>query len=270
MRSFSRRSRSGDAVDPSAARGHTGRMFPIRDHNPSGRTPYVNNTLIAVNVAVFLICWVALWDPGAQREFYARWALVPALATRDGAWTGLATSMFLHAGFMHLAGNMLFLWIFGDNLEDRLGHAVYLAFYLACGAAGGLAHVLAAPGSPVPTIGASGAIAGVMGGYLLLYPKARVDVLVVFVVIGIFTVPAWAMLGLWFAIQLFQGAATDPSGSGVAYWAHAGGFAAGAALILPLLAKLGGAGFWSRTEGHPPHPEAVYARTRIPRAGGRR
>ena len=149
--------------------------------------------------------------------------------------------MFLHGGLLHLAGNMLFLWIFGDNMEDEMGHVGYLLFYLASGIGAGMAHVLAAPYSAVPTVGASGAIAGVMGGYLLLFPKARVDILFIFIVFfRIFTIPAWIMLALWFGLQIFGGAGANPDEGGVAYWAHAGGFVVGALLTLPVFFRKGG------------------------------
>ena len=183
----------------------------------------------------------------------------------------VVTSMFLHGGWMHLIGNMLFLWIFGDNIEEELGHGGFLAFYLGTGVVAALAHLAADPTSAIPTVGASGAIAGVMGGYLLLFPRARVDVLLILVVIvRILPVPAWAMLGLWFALQIFNGVAVDASLGGVAYWAHAGGFAAGAVAILPTWLRRGGPRFWRLTHGHPPHPEARYARSAVPRVPRRR
>ena len=169
----------------------------------------------------------------------------------------LISAMFLHGGWMHLAGNMLFLWIFGDNLEETLGHWRYLGFYLLCGIVAALAQVMADPNSTVPTVGAPGAIAGVMGGYLLLFPRARVDVLLVFVVFfRVFALPAWVLLVYWFAVQILGGSAADPSGGGVAYWAHAGGFVCGLVLMLPRWPRLGGPRFGARTHGPPPHPEA--------------
>lgn len=243
-------------------------MFPIRDHNPSGRTPYVTYALIAANVAIFVSYWPLFNDPRALSAFYYSYAMTPAIVLQNGTWDTLLTSMFLHGGWMHLAGNMLFLWIFGDNMEDEMGHVGYLVFYLLAGTGAGLAHLLSEPYSGVPTVGASGAIAGVMGGYLLLFPKAKVDILIIIVIIfRILPIPAWIMLGLWFAFQLFSGLTTPTIGGGVAYWAHAGGFIIGIILTLPLFLRLGGPRFWARTEGHPPHPEATYsyARTRIPK-----
>jgi membrane associated rhomboid family serine protease len=163
--------------------------------------------------------------------------------------------MFMHGGWMHLAGNMLFLWIFGDNLEDMFGHVGFLIFYLVCGVAADMAHILPDPNSQVPLVGASGAIAGVMGGYLLLFPKARVDVLLIFIVFfRVFSLAAWIVLMAWFGMQIFSGMNTPTAGGGVAYWAHAGGFVAGVLLSLPIFLKQGGTAFWERTEGHPDHP----------------
>lgn len=243
-------------------------MFPIRDHNPSGRTPYVTYALMAVNIAIFL-GYVGLFaNERAINLFFYDWALIPGRVTAGEGFGGLFTSMFLHGGWLHLAGNMLFLWIFGDNVEDEMGHGRYLLFYLACGMLSGVAHVLSAPFSPVPTVGASGAIAGVMGGYLLLFPKAKVDILFIFIVFfRIFPIPAWIMLAVWFGMQFIGGVGADPSVGGVAYWAHAGGFLVGIALTVPVWLSLGGPAFWSRTHGHPPHPEMRYplSGSRIPK-----
>jgi len=248
-------------------------MFPIRDHNPSERTPYVTYALIAINVVVFLSYWSLFKDPRALNRFFYDWALIPGLLTHEGAYSGLFTMMFLHGGVLHLAGNMLFLWIFGDNIEDKMGHIPYLLFYLTAGIAAGLTQVMAAPNSMVPTVGASGAIAGVMGGYLLLFPKARVDILLIFIVFyRIIAIPAWVMLALWFGLQLFSGIGSNPLTGGVAYWAHLGGFIAGLILTYPLFMRLGGPRFWDQTHGHPPHPEARYryARSHIPKVRRRK
>lgn len=246
-------------------------MFPIRDHNPSSRRPYVVYALIAINAAIFALQLPYMGNDRALAEFWANHALYPALVTEYGDYTGILTSMFLHAGWLHISGNMLFLWIFGDNLEDQMGHVGFLIFYLAAGVAAALAHILAAPHSVVPTVGASGAIAGVMGGYLLMFPKARVDVVVIIVIIfKIFTLPAWVMLGVWFALQVFGGFTASVEGGGIAFWAHAGGFVAGIALALPLWLGRGGAGFWQETHGKPPHPDTVYSPTRVPRVQRRR
>lgn len=242
-------------------------MFPIRDHNPSGRTPYVTYTLIAVNILVFLYSWPLESDPQALNAFYSDYALYPVRISQGGDLQGLFTSMFLHGGFMHLAGNMLFLWIFGDNLEDDMGHFGFTLFYVAGGIGAGLAQVISEPSGTIPTIGASGAIAAVMGGYLLLYPRAKVDILLILIIFfRIFTIPAWVMLGLWFALQLVNGVNIDPETGGVAYWAHAGGFIVGFVLALPLWRRKGGTAYWSETHGHPPHPEAEYrlSRSNVP------
>ncbi|MEL6167674.1 MAG: rhomboid family intramembrane serine protease [Pseudomonadota bacterium] len=241
-------------------------MFPIRDHNPSGRTPVVTYALIAINVLVFLSYVGLLNNPRALTGFFLTWGLVPAQAA-EAPLTYL-TSMFLHGGVMHLLGNMLFLFIFGDNMEDEMGHVPFLCFYLASGIGAAIAQVLADPGSTIPMVGASGAIAGVMGGYLLLFPKAKVDILLILIIIfRVFTLPAWAVLGAWFLMQVGIGAATPTDQGGVAYWAHAGGFVVGLALTVPLWLRLGGQAFWRRTHGHPPHPEAHYrfVRSSVPR-----
>tara|TARA_R110002096_G_scaffold97378_4_gene217145 strand:+ start:1090 stop:1839 length:750 start_codon:yes stop_codon:yes gene_type:complete len=248
-------------------------MFPIRDHNPSGRTPYVTYALIVVNVIVFVWSWSAMPGENQLGWFFMDWGLVPQQAIALRAPETIITSMFLHAGWMHLAGNMLFLWIFGDNLEDIFGHARYLAFYLLSGLSAAVFQVLADPSSGVPMVGASGAIAGVMGGYLLLFPRAKVDILLIIVIfVRIFPIPAWVMLGLWFAVQLFYGLATAADMGGVAYWAHTGGFVGGLLLTVPLWLSRGGTAFWARTHGTPPHPDAEYtaAPSAIPKIPRRR
>ncbi|MGV6811578.1 MAG: rhomboid family intramembrane serine protease [Brevirhabdus sp.] len=248
-------------------------MFPIRDHNPSERRAYVTIGLIVVNVVVFLAYWPLFSDNARLGQFFFNWAMTPANIS-DGAMTHtLITSMFLHGGLMHLGGNMLFLWIFGDNMEEEMGHFGFLLFYLACGVAAALAQIAWDPSSRVPTVGASGAIAGVMGGYLLMFPKARVDVLFIFVIFfKIFPIPAWIMLGVWFGLQLFSGVSIDTATGGVAYWAHAGGFIAGLAMTIPVWLRRGGPGFWSRTHGAPDHPEAKYQlqRSHVPTVRRRR
>ena len=242
-------------------------MFPIRDHNPSGRLPFVTYALIVINVAVFLYSWPLGGEPARLAAFFSDWALFPNRVSQGQDIQGLFTSMFLHGGLMHLAGNMLFLWIFGDNLEDEMGHVGFTIFYILGGLGAGLAQVISSPASGIPTVGASGAIAAVMGGYLLLYPKARVDILLILVIFfRIFSVPAWLMLGLWFLLQLVNGVAIDPETGGVAYWAHAGGFIVGLVLTVPLWLRRGGTRYWGRNHGQPPHPEAKYqlSRSTIP------
>ena len=203
-------------------------MIPIRDVIPSRTTPYVTIGLIALNVLVFL--QMPATDSAAFHQFILTWGLTPAAFK----WSSVATAMFVHAGFGHLFSNMLFLWIFGDNVEDRLGHGRYLVFYGLCGLAAAALQLLFEAGSRVPMVGASGAVAGVLGAYLVLFPQSRVLTLVFVVFIE---VPAVLLLGLWFATQLLSGlgtlAAVRPEDmGGVAFWAHAGGFAAGAILVL--------------------------------------
>jgi membrane associated rhomboid family serine protease len=214
-------------------------MIPIGDEQvPGGPPPLVNYALIALNVLAFFL---ELSKPqGALEAFVTAWGVVPReySAGRDLAptiplpfWSTLFTSMFLHGGWAHLGGNMLYLWIFGDNLEKILGGVRYLIFYVLCGLAASFAHILSAPNSAIPTVGASGAISGVLGGYLLLFPRNKVRV---FTRGGIMAVPAFVMLGLWILIQFVSGmgsiAQTEQS-SGVAYMAHIGGFVAGMILI---------------------------------------
>jgi len=247
-------------------------FLPVRDHNPSEKTPVVTTGLIAINVLVFLSYHFRLSD----RElvwFYTQWALVPDPVLQGYGPHTVLTSMFLHGGILHLAGNMLFLWIFWDNLESDLGRVRYLLFYLTCGIGAALAHVFSDPLSIVPTVGASGAVAGVMGGYLLLYPRARVDVILFLIVfLRIFSIPAWIWLGIWFLLQVILSGGTDPGSGGVAYWAHIGGFALGFLLIVPTWLRLGATSFWRRTHGHPDHPDARYRLTgsRIPMVRRRR
>ena len=162
---------------------------------------------------------------------------------------------------------------FGDNMEDQMGHIGFAIFYLLCGLAAAFAQIASDPSSNVPMIGASGAIAGVMGGYLLLFPKARVDILIILIIVfRIIPVPAWIVLSAWFALQLAQGALASSQLGGVAYWAHAGGFAAGLVMAIPLWQRRGGAAYWRRTEGHPPNPEAEYrlSRSSVPAVRRRR
>ena len=205
-------------------------MFPLRDTQPSYSRPVVTVLLIVVNILVFLFEFSL--DPYTRNAFIAQYGLVP---DRFGL-TNIVTSMFLHGGWLHVLSNMWFLWVFGDNIEDILGHGKYLLFYLACGAAAAVTQVIFSLGSHVPMVGASGAIAGVMGAYMVKFPRSRVLSLV-FIVFFITTVeiPAWLMLIYWFLMQLFSGVGsigyTQASRGGTAFFAHVGGFLAGIALV---------------------------------------
>jgi membrane associated rhomboid family serine protease len=209
-------------------------MFPIRDHNPSGRFPVITYLLIAINT--FVTVYMLGLSPSALDTFVTQYALIPAVITSGQNLVSLFTAMFLHAGLGHLISNMLFLHIFGDNLEDTLGHLKFLIFYFICGLGAAVLQILFSPGSQIPMLGASGAIAGVMGGYLVLFPRNKIDVLLVF---GLFirrtTVPAYFMLFYWFAFQLLFGAtslaAMTGEMGGIAYFAHVGGFATGWLLV---------------------------------------
>ena len=248
-------------------------MFPIRDHNPSGRVAYVNYALIAINIAVFLGYWLTLSDENARGLFIYTWGMMPERIMAGQSWGTLITSMFLHGGWMHIFGNMLFLWIFGDNLEDQMGHLGYLLFYLAAGLCAAALQIAVDPNQPAPMVGASGAIAGVMGGYLLLFPKARVDVLFIFVIFfRIFAIPAWIVLGVWFGLQFYSGTMASVAGDNVAYMAHVGGFAGGLVLTVPAWLRRGWFSYWQNTHGRPQHPETDFklSKTSIPSVGRRR
>jgi hypothetical protein len=235
-------------------------MIPLRDNIPARTTPVVNYVMMAACAGMFML---QLANP----ELTERLAMIPArvlhgadevmvrdvveVATRYGPrnelterpalpaavpeWFTLLTCTFLHGGWLHFLGNMWFLWIFGDNVEDRFGHGGYAAFYLGSGLAASATHMALSSGSTVPTVGASGAIAGVMGAYLLLYPRAQVLALVpLFVIMQMLVVPAWLFLGVWFAMQLLQGtfAIGNLESGGVAWWAHVGGFVAGVLWVM--------------------------------------
>lgn len=240
-------------------------MFPIRDHNPSDRIPYVTYLLIAINVAVFAWQYGALQDVRASNQFLYDYAFWPVLFANGEGFTGFFTHMFLHGGFMHLAGNMLFLWIFGDNMEDEMGHIPFAIFYVLSGFAAAYIQYLPDTLSQIPMVGASGAIAGVMGGYLLLFPKAKVDIFLFFIIFfRIFPIPSFIVLGVWMALQVFNGLGSDLNGGGTAYWAHVGGFIAGFLMTIPLWLRRGAAAYWDRTDGHPPHPETRYPTSNVP------
>ena len=262
---------SVDAEAVGASKGDRQSVFPIKDNIPSRTTPVVNYAILAFCGMCFLF---QLAGANRGQIMVERYGMIPARLTHPGkqiivpleiterhgqflvrkqvkhplpdpplnnAYVTLITCMFLHGGWMHLLGNLLFLYIFGDNVEDRLGHVGYLAFYLGSGILAGLAHWATEPNSVVPTIGASGAIAGVMGGYFLLYPHARVLTVVwVFFFLEFIVLPAWLMLGVWVVIPRVQGtlAQATPGAGGVAWGAHIGGFAVGAG-VMYLLRGLG-------------------------------
>lgn len=221
-------------------------MIPLKDDNPTERTPFVSYTVLGLCVLIFL--WQDSLDPRqgqaavialgvipavlfGNAQLPPELALVPPVAT-------VFTSMFLHGGWMHLIGNMLYLWIFADNVEDSMGHGRFVVFYLLCGIAAALFQALPAPDSRIPMIGASGAISGVLGGYLLLFPHARITVLIPFGFMAqVLLLPAVWVLGLWFAIQFFSELVSG-GGAGVAFRAHIGGFVAGL-VLLPLFKRRG-------------------------------
>jgi membrane associated rhomboid family serine protease len=219
-------------------------MFPLRDDQPTFSTPFITYFLIALNLLVYFLEWqLNLQNPRAANLTVFQFAVVPArevgLLTGVPAFSPLLavlpmfTSMFLHAGWWHVITNMWMLWIFGDNIEDYLGHFPYLVFYLLCGLAAGFTHILFNAASRAPTVGASGAIAGVMGAYLVLYPRARVLTWFFFIIILPF--PAWLWLIIWALQQFLSGAAASlapaTQAGGIAFWAHVGGFVVGILLI---------------------------------------
>jgi membrane associated rhomboid family serine protease len=207
-------------------------MIPLTDHNPRRTFPIVNYILIALNILAFL------WELSLGAYLQAALmniAFIPKLFWVSGYWVNdfirIMASMFLHGGFLHIGSNMLYLWIFGDNVEDRLGHFRYLLFYVLCGVFATLGHAFFSPQSSIPAIGASGAIAGVLGAYLVLYPRAQVTTLI--------QIPAVILLGIWFILQLFSGVGSlgvrdAQDMGGVAWFAHIGGFVAGMLLIMML------------------------------------
>jgi len=219
-------------------------MIPIRDNIPSRTVPVVTVTLIIVNVLAFLY---ELALGGALSGFMYSFAVIPAksfsLIREGAAVSGLwpfFTAMFLHGGWWHLIGNMLYLWIFGDNVEDTMGHLGFLVFYVLCGLGSNLAHALSDPASTIPSLGASGAIAGVLGAYIILFPRSKVVTLVPIVFfIHFIEIPAFLFLGIWFLLQIMSGLASlgvQTASGGIAWWAHIGGFAIGA-VLLPFFRK---------------------------------
>ena len=201
-------------------------MIPLRDVIPSRTAPVVTVTLIGLNILMFVLQMAQGPDGDA---FIRTWGLVPEAFS----WVTVFTSMFLHGGLLHLGANMLYLWIFGDNVEDRLGHGRFLLFYLLCGVAAAVAQAMISPDSRVPMVGASGAIAGVMGAYFVLYPRSRIVTLVpIFIFFQIVEIPAIFFLGLWFVLQFLSGVGSVATAAGrisggIAFWAHVAGFAAG-------------------------------------------
>jgi membrane associated rhomboid family serine protease len=204
-------------------------MFPIGDDNSTRRRfPVVTSVLIAINVAVFLL------ELSAGDAFIEKWAFVPVRFNSEPLANAVTviSAMFMHGGWLHLGGNMLYLWIFGDNVEDRLGPVRFTIFYFLAGIAATFAQFMVNPGSPIPNVGASGAIAGVLGGYLLMFPQARVDVLLGRQVVAM---PAWIVLGFWVVLQMVSGVGSvadtaQTEQGGIAYMAHVGGFVAGVLL----------------------------------------
>jgi membrane associated rhomboid family serine protease len=235
-------------------------MIPLKDDAPRITTPYMTWLLLAVNLGIYCLEWMMRlnYGRGALDGLVRSFGLVPVrvtillaggevplrlvhqlgaqMVTPAAALLPFFTSMFLHGSWLHVIVNMWALWIFGDNVEDHLGHFTYLLMYLLCGLAGGMTHTLLNLASSVPSVGASGAIAGIMGAYFVLYPSARVLTLVPFFFVFFVWLPAWIVLGYWFVVQFLSGAATsisasNPGGGGVAFWAHVGGFVAGLVLI---------------------------------------
>lgn len=212
-------------------------MFPLKDENPTRRRPVLTYALIVVNVAIFVGTLVTGTFDQVNQEF----GMKPKEMLAGQNLHTLFTSMFLHGGILHILFNMWYLWIFGDNIEDVLGRGKFILFYLGAGLAASFVHAFSDPGSMIPTIGASGAIAGVLGAYALLYPWARVHTAVIFFyIIHLVMIPAVVMIGFWFVLQVISASVLWAAGAtaGVAYWAHIGGFLAGMLLILPVWMKL--------------------------------
>lgn len=217
-------------------------MFPLKDDNPTSITPIVTLALIAANVLIFVYQFFLLEPPSTELFFYQFGAIPAVVVGQQSLPAGIATvppilsvftSMFLHGGFMHLIGNMWFLWIFGNNIEEAMGHLRFIIFYLICGVLASWSHIASDPASVLPSIGASGAIGGVMGAYIMLYPRARIWTFIfLFFFIRVLSLPAGVILGYWFFIQLISGSmAGGQEGGGVAFWAHIGGFLAGVLLV---------------------------------------
>ncbi|HWV57431.1 MAG TPA: rhomboid family intramembrane serine protease [Longimicrobiales bacterium] len=227
-------------------------MFPLRDENPTESRAVVTVAILLANIAVWFYVQGGGSSEAALLDSVCRYGAIPAeISGRTGeyagvelapgyrcafggaSWVTLLTSMFMHGSWLHLIGNMWFLWIFANNIEDTLGHVRFAIFYVVTGVTAAATHIVLDPASPVPMVGASGAISGVMGGYLLLFPRVRIQTLfVIFIFVRILPIPAWLVLLEWFGIQLLI-ALTPEAGAGVAFWAHIGGFVAGVLLIKP-------------------------------------
>jgi membrane associated rhomboid family serine protease len=216
-------------------------LFPFRDDNPTRSAPAVTMALIAMNVLVFLYQF-SLPESAGQRFIYS-FGMIPAVLLGGAqlppelaavpSWATVFSSMFMHGGIMHIVGNMLFLWVFGNNIEDAMGHLRFVVFYLVCGVAAALTQGFSDTSSEIPMIGASGAVSGVLGAYLVLHPKAHVHTLLFLgFFVRVITLPAMAVLGIWFVLQLVSATMAPAGGGGVAFLAHIGGFIAGAALVL--------------------------------------
>ena len=229
-------------------------MIPLKDTIPSRTFPVVNITLVVINCLVFL--YELALGPGLS-PFIERYGIVPVRFFNAGMISDMITPlfsfMFLHGGWLHIISNMLYLWIFGDNVEDRMGPFGYLIFYLMCGIASGLVQLFVSPASRIPIVGASGAIAGVMGAYLLLYPYGRVVTLIfIFFFVQVVQIPAFFFLVFWFMLQFFSGAASMAGQEGgVAWWAHVGGFLCGLLMVYPFTRRKKASRRWVPQKRHP-------------------
>ena len=256
--------------------------IPLYDDNPQARTPIVTVALIAVCAAVFL--WQAGLSPRAANNAALSFGMVPSVLFGHAAlpralqivpaWMTVFTSMFLHGGWLHIGGNMLYLWIFGKGVESALGPVRYLALYLICGVIAALTQAFVDPTSEVPMIGASGAIAGVLGSYLILHPRSNVVVFIwIIIIVRLLTVPAVILLGLWFLLQVVSAASAAPGEPGVAFWAHIGGFIAGMTLVMILRQRhvqvFQAPRSWSFQVARPRDAREGFGRGSVPRAGRR-
>jgi membrane associated rhomboid family serine protease len=219
-------------------------FLPLHDDNPRVLIQYAWVTWGLIAVCSFIFLYETSMTPNERARLILGLGLIPATVTGEGQLepelvlvppvATLVTAAFIHGGWMHLIANMLYLWVFGDNVEDAMGHWRFLAFYLICGLVAGLTHIASDPGSTIPTLGASGAISGILGAYLILHPKARV--LVPIIIIPLY-LPAWMLLIVWIGYQVASAAVSGPVGGGIAWWEHIGGFVAGALLVVPFRHK---------------------------------